>query len=410
MNKQLLAIGLFLLAGECIAQTSISQNEAIDIALKNNLMVKSGEYQIAAQRQLKTSAIDLGKTNVTWMNGQFNSILKDNNITITQSIPFPTALSSQSKLAQVHVDAAEQDLVVTKNELIRQVRSVYQHLVYLTALRGQLIEQDSIFKRFAKATAIRHQVGEGTLLEKTSAATQSIEIANQLTQNESDIKIYSRLLQTLLNATEQLVASEALQKIEPLSKEFSSTSNPQLVRLYQDVTLASQARKVERNRLLPDFTVGYFTQSLIGFQRIDNNDVFFGKNKQFTGFELGISVPLWFVPQQSRIRAATSSMEASRSKYNFFSAQVEGELEKAQLEFAKSQTTLSFYENTANTNADLILAQAQKSFEAGEISYLEFLQAMNQVRSIRFKYLETLNQYNQSAIQLDYLTGTLIPK
>ncbi len=390
---------------QSFAQQALTQQQAIDEALKNNLMVKSGEYQLAAQKQLKNTAFDLGKTNLMWMHGQFNSILKDNNYTLSQTIPFPTAMASEAKLAQANIVGSEIQLTITQNDLIRQVRSVYNQLTYLIALNKELTLQDSVFSRFAIATQVRYRVGEGTLLEKTTAETQAMEIKNQLSQNESDIAIFQRQLQTLLNSQSEIVPADSLMRIDPAVVTPSVDFNPQLRLIQQEVTIADRTKRVARNKFLPDITVGYFTQSLIGFQEIDNQNIFFDKNKRFTGFELGLAFPLWFLPQQSRTKAAAMNQEAAENKYRFYQNQIEGELQRAQLELAKNRNSLSFYQTNANQNASLILRQAQRAFTEGEIGYLEFLQAVNQARNIRFRYLEILNQYNQSSIQLDYLTG-----
>lgn len=398
----LLALGISLNA---FCQQSLSENDAIQIALKNNQLLKSGEYQVAMQKQMKNAALDLGKTNFTWMHGQFNSILKDNNYTISQSIPFPTALSSQTKLGNAQIEGAEMQLTMTKNELVKEVRSVFHQLAFAVALQKELISQDSVFAKFANAANVRYRVGEGTLLEKTTAEMQALEIRNQLAQNESDILIYKRQLQTLLNTKDDINLLNSILRIDPKEASPTASTNPQLHLLKQEIAIADRNRRVENNKLLPDILVGYFSQSLIGFQRINNNDVFFDKNERFTGFELGVSFPLWFVPQQSKAKAAALHQESFLKKYEFYQNQIEGEMQRAQLELAKHESSLGYYETNANPNATLILTQAQKAFQSGEIGYLEFFQAINQARSIKLKYLQTLNQYNQAAIQMDYLAG-----
>ncbi len=386
-------------------QSILSEDEAIQIALKNNQLLQSGEYQVAMQKQIKNAALDLGKTNFNWMHGQFNSILKDNNYTLTQTIPFPTALVSNARLAKAQVEGAEVQLSMTKNELIKEVRSAYQHLAYLVSLQQELILQDSVFAKFASAASIRYRVGEGTMLEKTTAEMRAMDIRNQLSQNESDIIINKRHLKTLLNASEEVSLPTAISKLNLKAESSSVDANPQLLSLKQEVTIADRLRRAENNKLLPDIMVGYFSQSLIGFQRINNNDVFFDKNERFTGFELGVSIPLWFVPQQSKAKAAALHQESSLKKYEYFQNQIEGKMLQAQLELAKNENSLRFYETNANPNAVLIQTQAQKAFQAGEIGYLEFFQALNQARTIKLNYLQTLNQYNQAAIEMDYLAG-----
>ena len=106
--------------------------------------------------------------------GQYNSIKEDNNISVSQNIPFPTVFLSQAKLGSALIRGNELKLAVTQNELISQVKSVFKYLEYLQSERKLLISQDSIYSTFAKASELRLNTGESNLLEKTTAETKLI--------------------------------------------------------------------------------------------------------------------------------------------------------------------------------------------------------------------------------------------
>ena len=72
-------------------------------------------------------------------------------------------------------------------------------------------------------------------------------------------------------------------------------------------------------------------------------------------------------------------------------------------ELLKQQSSLNYYEEKAVPQADIIIENANKSFTNGAISYIEFIQAMNQALDIKLNYLKTLNNYNQAVINLEYL-------
>src|SRR6218665_1676786 len=55
------------------AQT-LTMEDAVQFALKNNLQVAAGKYEIEQYQQLKKTYVDLGKTNVMWMHGNYNSV------------------------------------------------------------------------------------------------------------------------------------------------------------------------------------------------------------------------------------------------------------------------------------------------------------------------------------------------
>ena len=76
-----------LLANAQVNQLDLPQ--AVVMTLKNNLGIKAAASELESQKQLKRTSFDLPKTDISLLYGQYNSFTKnDNNITVTQAIPF----------------------------------------------------------------------------------------------------------------------------------------------------------------------------------------------------------------------------------------------------------------------------------------------------------------------------------
>jgi len=164
-------------------------------------------------------------------------------------------------------------------------------------------------------------------------------------------------------------------------------------------------KRVEKSRMLPDITVGYFAQSLIGIQNIDGQDVFFPSSRAFQGFELGLNIPLWIGPHLARARAAAFQEEATRKNAEYFATNLQGNYVQALRELDKNLASLTYYENSALKNADLIISQARKAYKGGEIGYVEYLQSLKMALLIKTNYLQSLTQYNQSILKTEFLLG-----
>lgn len=394
---------LFVLISISAQAQMLTREQAIETALQNNQQIKSAEFEVEYFKQMKKTGSELGKFSAMWMSGQYNTIETDNNFTFTQSIPFPTAIGAHTKLKKEQVTGSQMNLAVVQNTLVYEVKSLYEQLVYQQALHTLLMSQDSLFTDFARASALRYKAGESTLLERTTAETQLQEVKNQLRKNEADLFILQSKLKTLLKSEAAFLPSEELTKLT-LSTD-TVTNNPQLSYMNQQVVVANQNRRVEKSGLLPDIMVGYFNQSLIGFQNVSGQEVYYDKNKRFQGFQLGISFPLWFGPQVAKSKAAGFQEEATRKSTEFFQATLMGELEQTQSELEKNEASLQYYETSALQNANLILQQARKAYRGGEIGYIEFLQSVQSAQTIKANYLMALTQYNQSVIKMDFLFG-----
>ena len=160
-------------------RVSVTLDEAIQQALQKNKSIEAAAWDVQYQQQLKRTALDVGKTSVIYMRGQYNSYAKDdNNITVSQSIPFPTVFTTQQALHNSLVKGSELRKAATENELVYQVKQVYHELLYLSAYEALLKRQDSIYTAFVKAADLRYRTGEARLLEKTTAETQHSEILN----------------------------------------------------------------------------------------------------------------------------------------------------------------------------------------------------------------------------------------
>jgi cobalt-zinc-cadmium resistance protein CzcA len=174
----------------------------------------------------------------------------------------------------------------------------------------------------------------------------------------------------------------------------------------QQTNISKQVLRVERNKFLPNLEVGYFNQTLIGFQNTTGTEDFYDKNKRFQGFLVGVSFPLWVAPQAARSKAAHYQVEAAQKNADYAKATLNQEFEQAQRELKKNAASLSFYETSALQNASLILSQASKAFRAGEIGYIEYLQSLRTATEIKTNYLMALQQHNLSVIKIEFLTGS----
>src|SRR5258706_4833574 len=281
----------------------LSLDQALQTALKNNLGIKSAEYQIEYFKQLKKTGSDIGKLSAVWMHGQYNSIYQDNNFTLSQTIPFPTTISNQILLGKEQVIGAQQNLIVQQNNLAYEVKSAYYQLLYQNALKKLLLSQDSLYTDFVKASSLRYKTGESNLLEKTTADTQLMDLENQQRQNEADIRISSAHLQALLKSEVPIESTDEFGKRNlptELDSEFM-VSNPSLKLMKQEVTISQQFKRVERSRIMPDLMIGGFVQSLSGWQtNAQKIEVYYPRSKLFTGFELGLAIPLWIKPSLAR--------------------------------------------------------------------------------------------------------------
>ena len=386
---------------------SISVDDAITTALKNNLELQSQQLNVQSSTILKKSVFELPKTNVNFQFGQYNSINQDKAFQVSQSIPFPTYYSAKSSLYKAELQGSQLQQQATANEIKAQVQYWFYQLQYLQTTKKQLQDLDSLYNDFVNAAALRYKTGETNLLEKTTAETKRGQLSQLLKQNETDFATAYNSLKTLMNTSEDftITVNENWQPLV-LSSSFDTTliaNNPSLKVLYQQSVIAEQNKKLETASTLPDFNVGYFNQSLIGVQNINGADVNFDGSKRFQGFNVGISIPITFFSNTSKIKSLDYKQQALQKEADNGKLILQNQLQNAFQQYNQNLSQYNYYKSTALPNADIIISTAKVGFKSGDIGYIEYLQALQTATDVQLSYLQSVNQINQSIVNINFL-------
>jgi len=412
MNKIILI--LFFLSARLVTQGQNLSNrftieDALNAALKNNAGVKASRYDLESSKAQKKTYGEIGKTSVVGMFGQYNSAATaDNNITISQAIPFPTVFTAGAALGKATIARSEIKVTAVENELAYQVKSVYYQLVYLKTLQTWMQRQDSVYAGFERAAGVRYRTGETSLIEKTTAETQARNIKALLMQNQADIRIYQSRLQTLLNENTPVdVSTDVLTPLQLPAYDTSSLSGNPLLNFYkQQVTVAEKQKLLSKNHALPDLMIGYFNQTLIGTPVQLNSTELATRSTRFQGFSAGISIPLWIGPHLAKIKVANAQQQMAESEFELQQKTMQGLWIEVLQDIQKYQDVIAYYQDASLPNATLLITQSQRAYQGGEIGYLEYLQGLRTATEIRTGYINAVNNYNQAVIHLEYLIGT----
>ncbi len=149
---------------------------------------------------------------------------------------------------------------------------------------------------------------------------------------------------------------------------------------------------VERHKLLPDIRVGAVTQS------IENHT---GQNF----VQAGISIPIFAKAQKARVKAAESNELFLASQKEQGIAQLSAELSSQFTLLEKHLNGINYYQQTGLAQAAWLEITALKSYQQGEIEYVEMLQNTQQAWQIREQYLQEVLAYNQSIVQIETILG-----
>ena len=415
----LLLLGLPLLGR---AQGPLTAAQAVSQALQTNGTVLAGTRALEAQQAIRRTAYDFGRTTLTGSYGQYNSQNRDNQFTLTQSLALPGVYRSAAGLADARIAGQQAQLAQVQAELRRQVRLSYEQAVHarhrLRVLRGQ----DSVYTEFLRSANLRFKTGEAARLEPATALVQQGEVRTQLRAARTDFRVAQRQLQALLQVPAAVALADsvlrpltllgAAQLADTAAPALADTllqrTNPQARVLAQQVAERRAETRVAQAAGLPEFTVGYFNQSIIGYQRLDaaGTERYFGGGSRFQGVQAGVAVPLWRRPQKARVQAARLQEQVAQAGFDRYRAELAGQLDELLLRRTEQQQRLAYFESTALPQATVITRLSTIAYKAGETGYSEYLLNLERARRLRLDYLDALLQHNQTVIELEYLLGS----
>ena len=406
-NAVLIVITILFGANHANAQPTpvlVGLSSAEKLALENNMQAASYRLNEKAGEQLQSSAFDIAKANVTADFGKMNSINNDTRFGISQTFSFPKVYVSQRKLLEASLRTSRAQTRVVEQDIRTNIRQIFYEYVALTERQKLLMYADSVYRLFETKTNLRFEKGEANVLEKTTSESHRQQISNQLNLVNRDLLIVVRQFNQVIQDGQYYIPKIENAKIQNLISIADTAGVLDRLPSVELVTRQQEASafrlQAEKSKLLPDITLGYNNQSLIGSQLVGGQETYFSGKKRFNYINAGVSIPLFFKPQSARIGAAKLTYESSRKQNEFVRSQLQSELSIAIDEVRKYQQSLEYFENQALKNAELIISTADQQFQNGEIDYLQWVILVDQAITIKSEYINALNSYNMAVIQL----------
>ncbi|MNJ90856.1 Cobalt-zinc-cadmium resistance protein CzcA [compost metagenome] len=407
MGKTTVLVPLMILLGSVTSlaqKQALDLNQAIELGMKNNQLIRAGALNVEAQNQLRPTAFELPKAEFTGMFGQYNTGAFDQNYMVSQSLN-PFQFRAKMDVVDASVQSSEIRLGQTQNEVRYLIRQSWFNWLYLDEIHRQLFRQDSLLGQFVKASEVRHKVGDINELEKATALVKQKEIQQQIRQVELNRITEQTRLKTLLGLKTDFETTETLKMIPFLGTLDSAAleENPQLKLALQEIKLAEANQKLQRSAFFPDLSAGYFIQSLTGNQDVNGQPVYYNGAPRFQGFTLGVSVPIFAGASAARSKSAKTTVLVQQANADYMKEQLKNQYAKELQQVITLQAAVEFYENSVLPAARTVSKNASTAYHQGNISYVEYLQGVQTALESQISYVTVLNQYNQSVSSIQYL-------
>jgi cobalt-zinc-cadmium resistance protein CzcA len=390
----LLALAFFVFGKNAEAQTTFTEQQAIEMLEKNHPALQAAALRVAQQQTL-TDAVK------PWEPIQFfNNIAADPDLGMfgttsfgaSQTFPSGKSTRANRQINDQNVLQSKAEWQLTRQELVRRVRETYQHLGYVQSKILLLARLDSVYQNFNAVAEARYRTGEASQVEKLSVQDKSAQIRLQIETARSEIAAYQFALGQLLGLGQPVNAVVIPLTLPGFSLADSVRLATSAYSIYAQsaVGVAEAQQSVQQAALAPTFSAGLFGQ-------------FLGNGAVYPGWQLGLNVPLFKKAQQKQVEAAAIGIQVAQSEYQNVLLMQQTRLTATISEFQKFESLTSYYDLQGKTISAELLRIGALNYRQGEIGYVEYIQNLDQAFQIESQYLENLLQRNLAAVEIQFL-------
>ena len=149
---------------------------------------------------------------------------------------------------------------------------------------------------------------------------------------------------------------------------------------------------LEKNRFLPELQLEYYLSTNKG-----------PAPNFYNAYTVGIALPLWFGAQKANLRSSKLQKDIVSYEADSYRLVLQSKHEQLQSKLQLFKRSVDYYNNTGKELALEIVKTAEKSYYGGEINFFQYIQSLDEATAIVLDYLENLNNYNQTILEIKYL-------
>lgn len=374
--------------------STITLEQALNIARKSNASLKSGKYEIDRQNKLADAGA-LKPFSQIFMSGEefnFSGEQGIHSLNLYQNFYLPKVNKAQRNVYQHSAVLANQQLKLTDQELKREVEKAFYDVVFANGAFELASENLELYNAFLSITTTQLESGESGKIPQQAAkmsrgqATLTTGLAQE--RYEVALAIFNQWLHTDIQYT---VESELPVPIE-LKHDSIAQQNPHLQLKRARIDLASAEVERQEAQLTPQINSGLRLQNANG-------------KFPLLGYQLGLNIPLFRKAYHGHIEAAELKVKVEENALQATKDNMQRTVQRITAEMRIRLKTLDYILNEltpiATEQSDIL----RIAYWEGEIGYLEYLNSLKQEANAKKQYLVALYEFNALQIELNFWLG-----
>lgn len=403
----LVLVSLFLPTESFSQISELSVQDALQKAFENNPELNRMEQEVQVRSMEHRMAWGLESPDLYYFReGLDGDLFSEQRWGVSQTFAFPLRGYYQNQKARTETHAADLEFEAMKKSVRVTVKSAYAELAYaikFVQIKEQEVELASELKEIAEA---RLEVGESTELDLIQAEIQLTNAENELNraEDQKNRSRYALFTAIGLDPEQQQYGINYPDTLSFFDVQISQdlvmqnvSELPEVQSRMSQSDAALRGIQVARSSYLPDLRINYYRQD-------------FGAGYDFYGFEVGISVPLWFGINESRnVKQAQAIHRQKEWSVNETVLSLKEQAENAWHSYETSRKSIISFRDFIQDRSESLLELTQEGYRMGELDLLRVLEAQRTYLNSQQQYYESLRNYYLQLIELErYLPNELV--
>lgn len=396
-----------LLPQTVLSQTrKVSLQECINMALEKNPQMQVANKSVERAKALQGTAWEIDKTELSLSQDPTSGGSPDNALSLSQSIEFPTYYIARHKQLKAETQAERSKAAVVRLSLENDVKAAYYQAVYLAERLRVLESQDSLLAQYRSLAEKRYKAGETRQLELLSAERLQRENKMEVLAAHNELETAQLLLSRLVGSVETVEPKEdVLLPLDWKQTSYNYSQTPDGQYSADRLKVSDQAVRVAKNGFAPSLSLSLRNQLVISSWNPYDQDRSRFDGGNFMGFEVGVGIPLFYGATRAKVKAA-------RKEREMIALEIKEQEQLRQQEYLSALSRMNaayvrytYYNEEGRVRSDKMAEQGLLEYSQGEISYLEYMNVLQESIDLRLKRASALNDYNQCVLVMEKLCG-----
>lgn len=380
----------------------VAQNNLEYAAQRYNVSI--AQAQLARARVFPNPILAAG----TWQDVTGQNMPSSLNLGVTQ-----TFLTGGKRLAGIEVAVKNYKVAgATLDDFFRNLRAAAAN-AFVEALAAQLIVEQKArsaasLERLVEANEERFRAGDLAEIDVIQSRVEARQFQSELLAAQSNLQAAVIALSQFLGEDRRSVAIAPLGRLEVPAKTYildelvaeALEKRADVVSAWQALEASRSGVKLAKANRIPDVDIG------LGWQRYSASTNEIAPSPQYDqiGLSASMAIPVFNTLRAELDMARFASLQAEK---NWQRARLKAEVEVRQA-YARYQLATArvakYKEGALQDSADVLEAKLY-SYQRGQTSLLEVLNAQRAENNINLAYYDTLTEYAKAMVALEQAAG-----